>query len=79
MCWRDRRRSDNIEDRQNQPGRIRAPFGDGGMRLPLCGKSGLFILVVILVAGYYGIDLTSFITGGSNINSSQHVNYQPTN
>ena len=77
MRWRDHCRSDNIEDRRNQPGRMRALFGVGGMRLLLCGKSGLFILVVVLVAGYYGIDLIIFITGGSNINSSQQVNYQP--
>lgn len=77
MRWRDHRRSDNIEDRRNQSGRMGSPFGGGGMRLPLRGKSGLFILVVVLVAGYYGIDLTSFITGGANINSSQQTNYQP--
>lgn len=63
MRWQNRRRSDNIEDRRsdNSPG----GFGNsgGGMRIPLRGKSGVVILIVIVVAGYYGVDLTGLITG----------------
>ena len=33
-----------------------------GFRLP-SGKGGLILLVVVLVAGYYGVDLTGLMTG----------------
>ena len=39
----------------------------GGFRtrggIPLRGKTGLAVVIVVLVAGYYGIDLTPLITG----------------
>ncbi|QIC15888.1 neutral zinc metallopeptidase [Providencia vermicola] len=73
MRWQDRRRSNNIEDRrsENTPRDYRNT--GGGMRIPLRGKSGLVILIVIVVAGYYGVDLTGLITGEpiSNPSSQQ--------
>lgn len=33
-----------------------------GFRLP-SGKGGLILLLVVLVAGYYGVDLTGLMTG----------------
>ncbi|GKX55051.1 neutral zinc metallopeptidase [Leminorella grimontii] len=38
-------------------------MGGGNIRLP-SGKGGLILLVVVLVAGYYGVDLTPLLTGG---------------
>lgn len=39
----------------------------GGLRtrggIPLRGKTGLAVVIVVLVAGYYGIDLTPLLTG----------------
>ena len=64
MRWQGRRESDNVEDRRGQssgPG-----LGGGGMRLPIRGKSGIVIIIVVLVAGYYGVDLTPLIDGGQS-------------
>jgi hypothetical protein len=41
-------------------------LGGGGMRLPIRGKSGIVIIIVVLVAGYYGVDLTPLIDGGQS-------------
>jgi len=59
MRWQGRRESDNVEDRRGQS-------SGGGLRgpgIPLRGKSGLLIVVVVLVAGYYGVDLSPLISG----------------
>lgn len=61
MRWQGRRESDNVEDRRGQSSGI---GGGGGLRVPVGGKGGLVILVVVLVAGYYGIDLTPLLNGG---------------
>lgn len=56
MRWQGRMESDNVEDRR----------GQGGMRLgglPVGGKTGVFLLVAVLVAGYFGYDLTPLLTG----------------
>ncbi len=37
-------------------------MGGPGFRLP-SGKGGLILLLVVLVAGYYGVDLTGLMTG----------------
>jgi len=52
MRWQGRRESDNVEDRRSS----------GGMRLP-GGKGGIVLLIIVLVAGYYGVDLTGLMTG----------------
>ncbi|KAA9000141.1 neutral zinc metallopeptidase [Affinibrenneria salicis] len=57
MRWQGHRESDNVEDRRGQSG------GGGGMRIPLRGKSGLVLLIIVLVAGYYGVDLTPLLSG----------------
>lgn len=65
MRWQGRRESDNVEDRRGQ-GSNGGGLGGGGMRLPIRGKSGIVIIIVVLVAGYYGIDLTPLIDGGQS-------------
>ncbi|WP_029684726.1 neutral zinc metallopeptidase [Tatumella saanichensis] len=62
MRWQGRRESDNVEDRRDQS----SPQGSGGggIRLPR-GKGGIVVLIVVLVAGYYGYDLTPLLGGGS--------------
>ena len=60
MRWQGRRESDNVEDRRGQSG---SPMGGGGgFRLP-SGKGGIVLLLIVLVAGYYGVDLTGMLTG----------------
>lgn len=60
MRWQGRRESDNVEDRRSQYG---SPMGGGGgFRLP-SGKGGIVLLIIVLVAGYYGVDLTGMLTG----------------
>ena len=60
MRWQGRRESDNVEDRRGQAG---SPMGGGGgFRLP-SGKGGIVLLIIVLVAGYYGVDLTGMLTG----------------
>ena len=56
MRWQDRTGSDNVEDRRGQ-----APSGGG---LPLRGVSGIVLFFAVIVAGYYGIDLTPLLTDG---------------
>ena len=51
MRWQGRRESDNVEDRRNSSGG--PSMGGPGFRLP-SGKGGLILLIVVLVAGYYG-------------------------
>lgn len=59
MRWQGRRESDNVEDRRNARG---PAMGGRGVRLPR-GKGGIVLLLVVVVAGYYGVDLTSLLTG----------------
>lgn len=60
MRRQGRRESDNVEDRRGQSG---SPMGGGGgFRLP-SGKGGIVLLIIVLVAGYYGVDLTGMLTG----------------
>ncbi|WP_347254272.1 KPN_02809 family neutral zinc metallopeptidase [Leminorella grimontii] len=63
MRWQGRRESENVEDRRQQSGGFSRGMGGGNIRLP-SGKGGLILLVVVLVAGYYGVDLTPLLTGG---------------
>lgn len=62
MRWQGRRESDNVEDRRDQNNGGGLPGGTG-FRLP-SGKGGIILLIVVLVAGYYGVDLTGLLTGG---------------
>ena len=61
MRWQGRRESDNVEDRRSSGGGGPS-MGGPGFRLP-SGKGGIILLVVVLVAGYYGVDLTGLMTG----------------
>ena len=72
MRWQGRRESDNVEDRRGQSSGPR-----GG--LPIGGKSGIVLLLVVMVAGYYGIDLTPLLTGGGgDAGSTISEPYEPT-
>lgn len=74
MRWQGRRESNNVEDRRDESGGpvIRGP----GFRLP-GGKGGILLLVVVIVASYYGVDLTGLITGEQVNNSSQQRSISP--
>lgn len=52
MRWQDRRESNNVEDRRQQ---------GGGGGIPIGGKGRLILLVVVMVAGYYGVDLSPML------------------
>ncbi|MCS3456736.1 putative metalloprotease [Aeromonas sp. BIGb0405] len=67
MRWQNRRESNNVEDRRQQGG------GNGG-GLPIGGKGRLILLVVVMVAGYYGVDLSPLLNG---TDPSQSVAQQP--
>ncbi len=62
MRWQGRRESDNVEDRRRQS----PSMGGGRMRIPR-GKGGLILLAIVMVAGYYGYDLTPLLTGGEPV------------
>ncbi|WP_323954081.1 KPN_02809 family neutral zinc metallopeptidase [Aeromonas hydrophila] len=53
MRWQDRRESNNLEDRRQQ---------GGGGGIPIGGKGRLILLVVVMVAGYYGVDLSPLLS-----------------
>lgn len=68
MRWQDRDGSSNIEDRRSQGGRM-------SLRgLPVGGKTGAILLVVVLVAGYFGYDLSPILNkmgGGSQMSMQE--------
>ena len=68
MRWKNRRESDNIEDRRSD--QSNTPIG--GLNLPK-GKFGIAIIVIIFVAGYYGVDLTPLITGQTPVATSRQL------
>ncbi|NDL65410.1 KPN_02809 family neutral zinc metallopeptidase [Acerihabitans arboris] len=70
MRWQGRRESDNVEDRRNSA-------SGGGMRIPLRGKTGVVIFIVVIVAGYYGIDLTPLFNGGQSVQQSSPQRVSP--
>ena len=53
MRWQDRRESNNVEDRRQQ---------GGGGGIPIGGKGRLILLVVVMVASYYGVDLSPLLS-----------------
>lgn len=69
MRWQNRNESGNVEDRRGQSG--------GRPGLPLRGPAGIVVLLVVLVAGAYGIDLTPLLTGGAPGSTSSEP-YAPT-
>lgn len=56
MRWQNREESNNVEDRRGE-GR------SGFAGIPVGGKTGAILLVVVLVAGYFGYDLTPMLGG----------------
>lgn len=66
MRWKNRRESDNIEDRRNNPSTM--PMG--GFNLPK-GKLGIAVVVIVFVASYYGVDLSPLLTGQAPVASTQ--------
>lgn len=62
MRWENERRSQNVEDRRHQ--KVRGSQRRGvGIPIPLKGKMGVLIIVGVLAAGYFGIDLTPLLNG----------------
>lgn len=45
--------------------------------LPIGGKAGAVIVLVVLVAGYYGVDLTPLLSGGMDPGQAQTEPYKP--
>ncbi len=60
MRWKGHRTSKNVEDRRN----LSAPAGGSGPRIPR-GKGSLILLIIVVVAGFFGYDLSTFLDGGS--------------
>ena len=74
MRWQNRAKSVNIEDRRGRPAGGR---GRGGA--PIGGKARVLMFIVVIVAGYYGIDLTPLVSERENIGGAiQGGNYIPT-
>lgn len=72
MRWENERRSQNVEDRRGQKGRARNGLGkSAGFPIPLKGKSGLAILVIVIAAGYFGLDLTPILNGELPLGNQQ--------
>lgn len=60
MRWQNQQESSHVEDRRG-----RSPMAFRGM--PIGGKAGAILLLVVLVAGYYGYDLTPLLGGGGGM------------
>ncbi|MDI7384794.1 KPN_02809 family neutral zinc metallopeptidase [Cronobacter dublinensis] len=73
MRWQGRRESDNVEDRRNSSSPM---TGGRGLRLP-AGKGGLVLLVIVVVASYYGVDLTGIISGGAPVSQQTSRSISP--
>lgn len=72
MRWQGHEGSNNVEDRRGQ-----RPGPGGG--LPIRGPIGFVMIIVVLVAGYYGVDLTPLLSGGGDSSlTSQSSPYTPT-
>jgi len=72
MRWQGREESSNVEDRRG-----RRSSGPRGGMVPLRGPAGIVVLLVVVVAGYYGVDLTPLLTGGGGEISSSSQPYTP--
>ncbi len=59
MRWEDMAGSSNVEDRRGQGGRR---MGGG---IPIRGVGGVVVFLLVIVAGYYGIDLTPLVADGN--------------
>lgn len=68
MRWQGREESGNVEDRRGR--------ASGGRGIPLRGPMGIAVIVVVLVAGTYGVDLTPLL-GGLTPESGSSQPYTP--
>lgn len=76
MRWEKERRSDNIEDRRRSGGGRGANLG--GLPIPLNGKAGIAVFLVVMIAGYYGIDLSPLLGGeGATYQTETNVRISP--
>ena len=74
MRWRSLGESSNVEDRRGR-------FSGRPGGLPVGGKAGVVLFLVVMVAGYYGIDLSPLLSGGGigmPTGQSASVPYTPT-
>jgi len=51
-------------------------MGGGGFRLP-GGKGGVVLLVIVVIASFYGVDLTSLLTGGQPVSQQTSRSISP--
>lgn len=58
MRWEDREESQNVEDRRGQRRRPGMAVG---------GTAGVVLLLVVAVAGYYGVDLSPLLSDGGGV------------
>lgn len=63
MRWENERRSQNIEDRRGDSRGSRGRAMGAGIPIPLKGKAGIVVLLVVLAGGYFGLDLTPLLEG----------------
>lgn len=79
MLWKDRPGSANVEDRRGMSSGYRTGTGRrmraGG--IPLRGKTGVIVVLIVLAASYYGIDLTPLITGEPIVYPQQTEQVRP--
>ncbi|MCC8179637.1 MAG: neutral zinc metallopeptidase [Planctomycetes bacterium] len=73
MRWQDLQGSQNVEDRRGQGG-YGGGYSRGGGGFPIRGAGGIVMLLVVVVAGFYGLDLspilgdsTSGVTPGPSV------------
>lgn len=74
MRWQNQEESDNVEDRRSQGG------GRMPLRMPIGGKAGALLIIAVLVAGYFGYDLTPLLNlmgGGGGTQMSMPAQTQP--
>ncbi len=71
MQWQDREGSNNVEDRRG-----RRSGGPGG-GIPIRGAGGIALFLVVMVAGYYGIDLSPLLTGAGTDSYQESTPYTP--
>lgn len=74
MRWQNRQESANVEDRRGQASAGGGPFSGGFRGVPVRGKMGILLFLVVMVAGAYGIDLSPLLGldgGGGSVVSEE--------
>lgn len=71
MRWEDRNESVNVEDRRGQ--------GSGPRGMPIRGAGGIVLFLAVMIAGYYGIDLSPLLTNSGVVSTAPDTQqYAPT-